>query len=98
MLKALERLGCVVRERCEHDRRQLRIRLTKAGEQCIRAAYQALVRAVRRLVIQAICFGAHRDPDARFRHLDTLESYLNCMRRQFYDYATLYYRWGHPDD
>jgi len=30
--------------------------------------------------------------------MDTLESYLSCLREQFGDNAGLYYPWGHPDD
>jgi hypothetical protein len=30
--------------------------------------------------------------------MDQLESYLDVLRRDFGDTATLYYPWGHPDD
>ena len=99
MLQSLERLGLVARRRPEHgDRRQRQLSLTERGRACIVDAYRALLRAARRLVHEAICFGRHRDPSQQFVHLDTLESYLSAMRRQYGDRATLYYPWGHPDD
>jgi len=99
MVRALEALGWVERrrERCP-DRRQVLVRLTAAGEECIRTARGLLLRAVRRLVFEAICFGRHRDWGQRLLHMDRLEGYLKALRDDFGDIATLYYRWGHPDD
>ena len=98
MLQSLEALGLVTRCRSAHDRRQRKVSLTERGLARIREAHQALVRAVKRLVCVAICFGKHRDADQRFIHMATLESYLSSLRKQFGDRATLYYPWGHPDD
>ena len=99
MLRALEGLGLVRRWREDDwDRRQIRVALTEAGERCIVLARKVMMRAVRRLVNVAICFGRHRSADARFRHMETLESYLRGLREQFGDTARLYYAWGHPDD
>ena len=99
MLRALEGLGLVKRWReIVWDRRQIRVALTEAGERCILWARKVMLRAMRRMVNVAICFGQHRDSDARLRHMETLESYLRALRRQFGDKARLYYRWGHPDD
>jgi hypothetical protein len=53
---------------------------------------------VRRTVYRAICFGEHRNADARFADMAKLEDYLSGLRGQFRDTAGLYYRWGHPDD
>jgi hypothetical protein len=50
------------------------------------------------MVWDAICFGRSRDPWQRIVHMDTLESYLDVLRRHFGDTARLYYPWGHPDD
>jgi DNA-binding MarR family transcriptional regulator len=99
MVRALEELGLVRRWR-EHDgdRRQVRVWLTEAGERCILKAHEVMLPAVSRMVYRAICFGKHRSADARFRHMDTLESYLSSLRRRFRDTAGLYYPWGHPDD
>jgi DNA-binding MarR family transcriptional regulator len=100
MLRALEELGWVRREKAHggEDRRQRWVLLTELGEAVIREAQKLIVRGVRRLVYEAICFGKHRDPGARFTHMDRLESYLRVLRREFGDTATLYYPWGHPDD
>ena len=99
MLKSLEALGLVTRRRPQWgDRRQRELSLTERGRACIRHAERLLLRVARRLVAEAICFGEHRDPSRRLVHLDTLESYLFAMRRQYWDRATLRYPWGHPDD
>jgi DNA-binding MarR family transcriptional regulator len=98
MVRALEALGWVKRARCTVDRRQFRVALTDTGWKCICKARRLLLRGVQRIVYDAICFGRHRDPDARFVHMDRLESYLNVLRRDFGDRAVLYYPWGHPDD
>ena len=99
MVRALEELGLVKRWR-EHDgdRRQVRVWFTEAGERCILKAHEVMLPAMSRMVYRAICFGKHRNGDARFRHMDTLESYLGSLRRRFRDTAELYYAWGHPDD
>jgi DNA-binding MarR family transcriptional regulator len=99
MVRALERLGLVRRWREQDwDRRQVLVALTEAGERCILKAREVMLPAVSRAVLSAICFGEHRSASARFRHMDTLESYLRSLRRRFGDGATLYYPWGHPDD
>src|SRR5260370_26285627 len=98
MLRSLEALGWVRRTRPLYDRRQREVSLTEPGRGCIRTAYKALFRAAQRLVDRAICFGEHRDRNARFWHMTTLENYLDGMRRYYCDIASLYYPWGHPDD
>jgi len=98
MLRSLEALGWVQRTRPFHDRRQRQVNLTESGRERILTAYKTLFRAAQRLVDRAICFGAHRNRNARFRHMATLEGYLDAMRRHYGDVASLYYPWGHPDD
>jgi DNA-binding MarR family transcriptional regulator len=98
MLRSLEQLGWVLRKRCEADRRRREVTLTAAGLARIREAQATFKAAARRLVGLAICFGRHRDKDQRFVHMETLESYLRTMCKQWFDTAQLYYRWGHPDD
>jgi len=98
ILKTHEALGLVRRWREAWDRRQVRVALTEAGEQSILRARKVMLPAVRAMVLRAICFGQHRSADARFKHMDTLESYLCSLRGQFGDRARLYYPWGHPDD
>jgi DNA-binding MarR family transcriptional regulator len=99
MLQSLEKLGLVTRERPARrgDRRQRLVRLTAVGIECITAAHRMLLRAAKRLVCEAICFGKHRDARARFIHMAQLESYLNAMRAHYGDSARLSYPW-HPDD
>ena len=97
MLRSLEQLGLVQRRR-SYDRRRNEVRLTERGAACVRAAYQALRRAAQRVVYMAICYGAHRDKEARFWNMLALDDYLTSIRSLFYDTATLHYPWGHPDD
>jgi DNA-binding MarR family transcriptional regulator len=98
MLRSLEALGWVTRRRSEYDRRQRDVALTESGFACFRSAYKLLVRVAQRIVYRAICWGKHRDEDARFIHMETFESYLRSLRSYCRDTARLYYRWGHPDD
>jgi hypothetical protein len=49
-------------------------------------------------VLHAICFGEHRDPEVQFWNMAELEEYLTVLGRHLADRASLYYRWGHPDD
>jgi DNA-binding MarR family transcriptional regulator len=97
MLGALEALGWIIREVPDFDRRQRVVKLTEKGRAGFKNAYQLLVRGVRRLVYEAICFGLHRDPAQRWVHTDELENYLLVLR-DFGDTATLYYPLGHLED
>jgi DNA-binding MarR family transcriptional regulator len=99
MLVSLEKRGLVARSRLEQgqDRRQRWVRLTACGLQRIASAFKMLRRASWRLVHEAICFGKHRDPSARFVHTEQLESYLSQIRGHYGDSATLHYPW-HPDE
>jgi DNA-binding MarR family transcriptional regulator len=98
MLRSLEALGWVQRTRPFYDRRQREVILTDLGRGRIRTAYKTLFRAAQHLVDRAICFGEHRNGNARFWHMTTLEGYLDAIRRHYGDIASLYYPWGHPDD
>ncbi len=99
MVRALETLGLVRRWREQDwDRRQVRVALTEAGEKCILKAREVMLPAASLMVLSAICFGQHHSANARFRHMDTLESYLRSLRGCFGDTASFYYPWGHPDD
>jgi DNA-binding MarR family transcriptional regulator len=98
MLRSLEEIGLIARSRIPYADQRLRVvALTKAGRERMHAAAQCLVRAGKRLLCMAICFGRNRDPDERFRHMSVYESYLNVIRQHFGDTAWLPYRW-HPDD
>jgi len=101
MLRGLEARGMVRRERPREryeDRRQRHVSLTELGRACLCKARRWMQRGLARIVLHAICFGKHHDPDAQFEHMDTLEEYLRVLRSHFGDRATLYYPWGHPDD
>ncbi len=99
MVKALEALGLVRREReWAGDRRQIRLSLTDVGERCITEARNAMMQPIKWAVFIAVCFGRHDDGGERFRHMETLEGYLRSLRAHFGDTARLYYPWGHPDD
>jgi DNA-binding MarR family transcriptional regulator len=99
MLRSLEALGWVARQRppCG-DRRQVDVSLTAAGIESIRAAGRTLMRASKRLLYEAICFGWPRRKSARTTHLLQLEAYLCGMRGTYGDQATLWYPWEHPED
>jgi DNA-binding MarR family transcriptional regulator len=99
MLRSIEALGWVTRRRPLYgDQRQREVTLTDSGVACFRTAYKLLFRFAERIVYRAICWGKHRDRDARFVHMSTLEEYLDSLRGYCRDTARLYYRWGHPDD
>jgi DNA-binding MarR family transcriptional regulator len=99
MLQSLEAHGLVRRTRCVIDRRTRIVHLTERGLECIREARQSLLRAVQRLVYQAICGNTgRRDPFVRFERMDGFEGLLRAVRSSFGDEATLHYGWGHPDD
>jgi DNA-binding MarR family transcriptional regulator len=99
MLRSLEELGWVTRSRRrDDDRRQRWVKLTDRGKEIIYKARRWIVRGVQQLVYVATCFGKHRDPNKRLVHMSQLESYLDGLRSDFGDIATLYYPWGHPDD
>jgi DNA-binding MarR family transcriptional regulator len=98
MVRALEALGLIRRRAPDGDRRQREVLLTDKGLKCLRKAYRLVVRWVAGFVYEAICYGKHRDENARFIHMDRLESYMNVLRTHCRDSAKLYYAWGHPDD
>ena len=93
MLRALLERGWVERRRDGQDRRTWRVSLTAAGEQVIRGARRLLLRAVQRMVIGAMGLSLCRSPDKRFLALVTFTDYLDALRHDFADRATLEYPW-----
>jgi DNA-binding MarR family transcriptional regulator len=74
MLRSLEDLGLITREPPPSDRRQRHVKLTASGGLRLASAHSLLVRAVRRLVYEAICLGRHRDPEQRWMRMAELEA------------------------
>jgi DNA-binding MarR family transcriptional regulator len=93
MLRALLERGWVERHRAPEDRRTWRVSLTRSGEQVIRAARRLLLRAVQRIVHDAIGVPGRAGPDHRFNALYTCTGYLDAIRDHFADRATLDYPW-----
>jgi DNA-binding MarR family transcriptional regulator len=99
MLRSLEALGWVTRERPRYgDRRQRRVALTDAGLACFRRAYKLLYRVADSIVTRAICWRNHRDRGERLHQMGMLESFLRSLRGYYRDRARLDYWWGHPED
>ena len=90
MLRALLERGWVERHPDSQDRRTWRLSLTRSGEQVIRAARRLLLRAVERIVHDALC---RPDPQRGFYHLYLCTQYLDDIRSDFADRATLDYPW-----
>jgi len=107
MLASLEELGLVVRRPDQNDRRQILVALTEAGRALIREAVQVFIRSgyVQLAVDTALCSepGAPAtssrwyDEEECLIEMDTFDGLLSKVRREFGDFARLYYRW-HPDD
>jgi DNA-binding MarR family transcriptional regulator len=94
MLRALVERGWIARCRDADDRRAWRLWLTPAGEQVIRAARRLLLRAVERIVNDALVLpwwrrGRHH----LFCELMNYNHYLDAIRYRFADCATLEYPW-----
>ena len=98
MVAALERVGLVVRERSCVDRRLCIVKFTERGRAVMLAACGLVLRTVRGLYARAIGLGKRPHPEHLFACTQALEGWLELLRRQLCDRATLYYRWGHPDD
>ena len=98
MLKALEKLGFVRRQRCA-DRRQRLVELTDLGLERVRAAYRAISRAARRLLCHALtCDGKPDYQGFLLGRLCNLEDQLMELKSFFGDKsAEVLYIW-HPDD
>jgi DNA-binding MarR family transcriptional regulator len=107
MLASLEELGLVVRKRDWLDRRQIFVALTEAGRARIREAVEVFIHSgyIQQAVDTALCAepgqpassGCWFDEGECLVAMDTLEGLLDKVRREFGDFARLYYRW-HPDD
>jgi len=99
MLRSLEELGLIKRERSLSDGRQLFIRLTPAGLARIRRATRVFIGsgAAQLAVDSALTMNRCHDESLCFVEMERAESILRRLRTGFGDVARLDYPW-HPDD
>ncbi|HXX70637.1 MAG TPA: MarR family winged helix-turn-helix transcriptional regulator [Polyangiaceae bacterium] len=93
MVRALRELGWLARHRDPEDRRTWNLLLTPSGEQIIRRARRLLLRAMERIVNDAICLPWLRSRAHCFDALLTFTGYIDRIRYGFADRATLEYLW-----
>jgi DNA-binding MarR family transcriptional regulator len=94
MLASLQQLGLVKRERDGKDRRQRMVQLTEAGLRRMQRAHDGLVAsgAAQLALDCALAFPKQHDRRATGTAMRILERFLERMRFQFGDFATLSYR------
>jgi DNA-binding MarR family transcriptional regulator len=97
MLGSLEKLGLVERFFDEDDQRYLGVSLTDRGESVFFAARDLLMRAVRHVVVTAVCFGQRRARSEQQARVHWMRAHLSAMRVYFGDRAPLEYDWAAPD-
>jgi DNA-binding MarR family transcriptional regulator len=99
MLKALELLGYVKRERDRADARQRLVTLTNRGRGRIqRGIRQFISWGYVQLALESVLAPkAPPDSGEAFAAVQTAEGLLDSLRAGFGDSADLFYRW-HPDD
>jgi DNA-binding MarR family transcriptional regulator len=99
MLKSLEKLGLVVRERCPRDTRRWIVSLTRTGRKRIRTGIRRFIRSgkAQRVLDRALVGDRCSDDTECFWAMCRVEGDLNAIRRGFRDRARLHYPW-HPDD
>ncbi len=97
MLRSLEELGLIARQRLQSDRRQLYVRLTPAGLALIRRATFLCSGASQLAVDCALTNDQAYDESRCFVQMEYAESILRLLRSGFRDVARLHYPW-HPDD
>ena len=93
MVRALRERGWIARRRDSEDRRTWTLLLTPSGEEVIRGARRLLLRAVERIVNDAVDLPWCRGRNHRFSALDSCTYYLDTLRHRFADRATLEYPW-----
>lgn len=99
MLKAMESLGYVKRERARGDTRQRRVTLTHKGRGRIqRGIRQFISWGYVQLALESVLVtDAPSDPGKALAAVENAEVLLHGLGREFGDSADLHYRW-HPDD
>ena len=99
MLRAMEALGWISREKAEYDRRMWLVSVTDKGQELLDRVMRAFVKSGR--VAHWVYLGLlpnWRNRDLRFERLIFFEADLCFFRRNFNGGGTLYYPFGHPDD
>ena len=99
MLKAMERLGYVKREKTRGDTRQRTVTLTNRGRARIqRGIRQFISWGYAQLALESVLVPEAPFDGAKARAaIENAETFLHLVRRGFGDSADLHYRW-HPDD
>jgi DNA-binding MarR family transcriptional regulator len=99
MLRSLEQLGYVLRERCRFDRRKILVALTKAGRRCfLRARLVLMCSGLVDLAIDSALGGKRWFEEAyTLEQKDRLDDALTRLREAFWAGGELHYRW-HPED
>jgi DNA-binding MarR family transcriptional regulator len=99
MLRSLEQLGLVRRQRSHIDRRQLHVALTEAGLGRIRRASRVFIGSgAAQLAVDCALAGEQCTDESRCMiEMSGAESLLKRLRTAFRDVAYLHYPW-HPDD
>jgi DNA-binding MarR family transcriptional regulator len=95
MVRSLEELGLVARERIAADRRQLLVRLTVAGRRLIRRASRLFIYsgAIQLAVDYALCDSQVFDPRECHRRMSNAEILFLRLQDVFHRGAYLSYPW-----
>jgi DNA-binding MarR family transcriptional regulator len=104
MIRSLEELGLMRRERCQRDRRQLLVGLTRRGRSLTRFARRLFIRSGWAQLAVDSALGTDTSRDNRWHddmhclfEMAKLNDLLGRVRYSFGDFATLDYPYG-PDE
>jgi DNA-binding MarR family transcriptional regulator len=97
MVRSLEELGYITRDRNAFDRRQIDIRITKLGSSVFDFVENLTMTTGNVDFIVTGAFAVLWYAESAFSDLLELEAFLHRARDRLWDTATLRYPW-HPDD
>ena len=99
MLRSLEELGLIVRERLAVDRRHVIVRLTEIGRRLLRRASKRFIEsgAMQLAVDCALAGDRAFDEGECIARMESAETMLENLECAFHRHAELIYPW-HPDD